>query len=184
MVIPAIVKVFLWALTPFLELRASIPIGVLGYNLNPALVVIVSVLADVLLAFVLLLILKPISRWLISKSKLFSFIFNWSLKRASLKTKKYLDKYGFIGLALFVGIPLPGTGVWTASLAGYLLGISFKKSFLAISLGCLIAGAAVLAITLTGISFERYFGLEALLGLVALIVFGAITRKFIFKKKN
>jgi len=184
MVISAIIKVFLWALIPFLELRASIPLGVLGYNLNPVLVVIISILADILLAFVLLLILKPISQWLSLKLKLFSFIFNWSSKKASLKTKKYLDKYGFIGLALFVGIPLPGTGVWTASLASYVLGMPFKKSFSAITLGCFIAGATVLLVTLTGISFEKYFGLKALLGLIVLIIFGAIVKKFLFKKKN
>ncbi|MCG2690004.1 small multi-drug export protein [Candidatus Parcubacteria bacterium] len=183
MAIPAIVKVFIWALIPFLELRASIPLGVLVYKLSPALVVIASILPDILLAFVLLLVLKPISQWLSSKSKLFSFIFNWSSKKASLKTRKYLDKYGFIGLALFVGIPLPGTGVWTASLASYVLGIPFKRSFLAITLGCFIAGTAVLLVTLTGISFEKYFGVEALLGLIAIIAFGIITKNFFLKEK-
>ncbi|MDP2951281.1 MAG: small multi-drug export protein [bacterium] len=184
MVIPAIVKVFIWALVPTLELRAAIPIGILIYKLNPFGVVFVAILADVLVAGLLLLALKPIFQWIKGKSNFFDSIFNWSSKKASLKTKRYLDKYGFIGLALFVGIPLPGTGVWTACLASYVLGMPFKKSFSAITLGCFIAGAVVLLVTLTGISFERYFGLEALLGLIALIVFGILTKKLLFKRKG
>ncbi|MBM4177520.1 small multi-drug export protein, partial [Candidatus Gribaldobacteria bacterium] len=158
-------------------------IGVLVYKLNPFLVVIFSILPDVLLALFLLLFLKPLIAWSSQQSKALALIFNWSTQKAGLKTKKYIEKYGFVGLALFVGIPLPSTGVWTACLASCILGISFKKSFLAISSGCLIAGLVVLGVTLSGISLERYFGFKAMLGLIALIVFGIIVKRFIFKRK-
>lgn len=184
MVIPAIVKVFIWALVPTLELRAAIPIGILIYKLNPFGVVFVAILADVLVAGLLLLALKPIFQWIKGKSNFFDSIFNWSSKKASLKTKRYLDKYGFIGLALFVGIPLPGTGVWTACLAAYVLNFKFKKAFLAISLGAFLAGIITLLLTLSSLNLEKYFGWKVFLGLIVVIVVGILTKKLLFKRKG
>ena len=54
-----------------------------------------------------------------------------------------IERYGPIGLALFVAVPLPITGAWTGSAAAYLLGFSFKKAFPAITIGVLIAGGVV-----------------------------------------
>lgn len=184
MILPAILKVSLWALSPFLELRAAIPIGILVYKLNPVLVVAISVLTDIFLGLALLLALKPVNQWLALKSKFFSAVFNWSSLKAGQKTKKHLEKYGFIGLALFVGIPLPGTGVWTACLASYILGISFKKSFFAIGLGAFIAGIIVLLATLTGSGLEKYFGLEALLVILGILLTWFVLKKILLKRKN
>ena len=58
----------------------------------------------------------------------------------ALKKKKQIDKYGYIGLMLFVGIPLPGTGAWTGTLAASLLNMDFKKSTLAVMGGVILAG--------------------------------------------
>lgn len=61
------------------------------------------------------------------------------LKNKADKNKAQIEKYGFWGLVIFIGIPLPGTGAWTGSLVAALLHMSFKKSLLACILGVLMA---------------------------------------------
>ena len=68
--------------------------------------------------------LKGIAEWLNQKAE---------------KNKPKIDKYGFLGLVLFVGIPLPGTGAWTGSLIASLLNIRFKKAFPAVLCGIVMA---------------------------------------------
>ncbi|MDR2429168.1 MAG: small multi-drug export protein, partial [Candidatus Margulisbacteria bacterium] len=63
-----------------------------------------------------------------------------------------IQKWEFWGLILFVGVPLPGTGVWTGSLAGYLLGLNRRKIILAALLGTTLAGLAMTLILTLGIS--------------------------------
>lgn len=86
-------------------------------------------------------------------------IFNWLKKTRWLRTKieklesksmgksEQIQKYEFIGLVLFVGIPLPGTGAWTGSLIASLLDIKFKKAFPAVILGILMATVIMCIIT-------------------------------------
>ncbi len=70
--------------------------------------------------------------------------FSWCLDKGHKGGEKLKEKAGnglFIALLLFVGIPLPGTGAWTGTLAASLLDMDFKKSSLAVMLGVLLAGA-------------------------------------------
>jgi uncharacterized membrane protein len=59
------------------------------------------------------------------------------------KASKYVDKYGLLGLALFVGVPLPGTGAYSGALAAHLLGMEKKKAMIAVAIGITIAGILV-----------------------------------------
>ena len=72
-------------------------------------------------------------------------------EKAHLKGQK-VQKYQYIGLWLFVAIPLPGTGAWTGSLAAAFLGMRLKKAMPAVTLGVLTAGAIMLALTHVGIN--------------------------------
>ena len=74
-----------------------------------------------------------------SKWKPTKKIVDW-LSNKTLKKKDQIDKYGYFGLFLFVGIPLPGTGAWTGSLLAILLNLDKKKSFITIAIGVLAAG--------------------------------------------
>ena len=77
--------------------------------------------------------------------------FDWAqrlMARVRRKGTKYIEKYEIMGLAVFVAIPLPVTGVWTGTAIAWLLKLGWKKSFLAISLGVLVATAIVSAISL------------------------------------
>ncbi len=73
------------------------------------------------------------------------------LKKVEKKSKKVMrriDEIGFIALALFVAVPLPGTGAWTGTLVAWILGLDRKKSILAISAGVVIAGVVILLASL------------------------------------
>jgi len=65
--------------------------------------------------------------------------------------KKPIDKYGEMGIAIFIGIPLPGTGSYTGALGAYLMGIGYKKFIIANVIGVLIAGTIVTLVVLSGV---------------------------------
>ncbi len=134
---------------PFLELRASIPYGIFETDLPLAVVFMVAVMANILLGPVLFFFLnKTIHRFL--KVKLVERGWQRIILRTQKKVHPYIEKYGILGLAVFIGIPLPGSGVYTGALGAYLLGFKFKDFLKATILGVLIAGLIVTIICLAG----------------------------------
>lgn len=77
----------------------------------------------------------------------------WVAQRAKKGSKEQLEKYGYIGLALFVMIPLPGTGVYAGTIAAYIFKMDSKKSFIANSIGITISSLIVWGATLLGRGF-------------------------------
>lgn len=140
---------FLISLVPFLELRFSIPLT-LWYNpgLSPTTVFVICVALNILaipVAYLLLdFILPPIRR----RVNLVERVFRWSVRRA----KKH-QNMSLVGLALFVGIPLPATGAYTGSLIAYIVGLDRKRATLAITAGVIIAGVLVWILATLGIIF-------------------------------
>jgi len=140
---------FLISLVPFLELRFSIPLT-LWYNpsLSPTTVFVICVALNILaipVAYLLLdFILPPIRR----RVNLVERVFRWSVRRA----KKH-QNMSLVGLALFVGIPLPATGAYTGSLIAYIVGLDRKRATLAITAGVVIAGVLVWILATLGIIF-------------------------------
>ncbi|MDR1997269.1 MAG: small multi-drug export protein [Candidatus Margulisbacteria bacterium] len=131
--------VFLISAVPLLELRASIPYAFLTEPLlNYRTALFLSVLGSWLPSFFVVFVLEHIEPLLRRIGFLRDF-----LDRLYVKTRarsERIKKWEFWGLVLFVGMPLPGTGVWTGSLAGYLLGLHKPKIILAALLGTLLAG--------------------------------------------
>ena len=145
---------------PALELRLSIPIGILsgkidlpfgfvleGMGLPWPLVFAVAVGSNMLLGPILYFALHHLLKHVL-KIPFAPLLYNRAAARASAKTRALIEKYGFIGLALFIGFPLPGTGSWSGALAAYLLGIPAKKFVAANALGVLLAGTVVTAVAL------------------------------------
>ena len=131
------VAIFIISLLPILELRGGlIAARILGVKFIKAF--IICYIANILpVPFILLFInwiFNKMSKWKPTKK-----IVDW-LSNKTLKKKDQIDKYGYFGLFLFVGIPLPGTGAWTGALLAILLNLEKKKSFIAIALGVLAAG--------------------------------------------
>lgn len=147
---------------PGLELRASIPLGIIangvslpfgmstaGFGMHWTLVFVVCVLANMLLGPIVFFLLHNVFQWL-RWFKLFDKIYMIFVNRAQKKIQKYVDKYGLLGVALFIGMPIPGSGSWSGALGSYLIGLSYKRFIIANCIGVFIAGVLVTLITLTG----------------------------------
>ncbi|MBN1779716.1 small multi-drug export protein [bacterium] len=147
--IQSILWLTLITLIPTLELRASIPIGFFGMDrqLSWPWVVLVCVIANILLGWTVFWIMGPAFQ-LIRKWNWFDRTIWPVLERTQHRIHPYVEKYGELGVAVFIGIPLPGSGVYTGALGAYLLGLDKKKFSVANVIGVLIAGAAVTAICL------------------------------------
>ena len=130
--------VFIISLLPILELRGGL-IAASLIGLAPVRAYIVSIIGNILPVPFILLFLSKILDWMEkSKIKFFKKIALWLRKKAN-KNKNQIEKYGYLGLILFVGIPLPGTGAWTGCLVATILGLDKKKAFLSTLVGILLA---------------------------------------------
>lgn len=138
--------VFIISLMPLLELRGGlIAASLLG--VKPLVGYIVSIIGNVLPVPLILLFINKILEWMRnSKVKLFRNTAKWLDKKAR-KNKTKIEKYGYLGLVLFVGIPLPGTGAWTGCLAASVLEMNRKKSFIAVMLGILMASIIMMLLS-------------------------------------
>jgi uncharacterized membrane protein len=142
-------KVFILSMLPITELRGSIPWAIKFYSLSVAEIVMLSIVGNILIGILILYALGPIME-ILSKNRIFNRLLTYIFKRTKKKGKMiYLLK--FYGLILFVGIPMPLTGVWTGSLAAYLFGLSRKKSIIAITAGVLISSFIVTSISIFSI---------------------------------
>lgn len=137
--------VILVTLSPVFELRGGIPLGI-SLGLSPPLVFFIAIIANTLLFFIVFFCLRLFYAKFLSRFQLF----NRYLENVKRRGKPKVDKYGFLGLTLLVAIPLPVTGVYTATFLSWLLGMGWKKAFPAIGLGVVIAGVIVILITLGG----------------------------------
>lgn len=88
-----------------------------------------------------MMVLPLIAKWA-QYLPFFEKLFAW-INRRTEKQQKEVNKYGFIGLTLFVAVPLPITGVWTGATVAYFLGIRKRYAFFALLLGVILAGALV-----------------------------------------
>jgi len=125
-------------LLPTTEQIGGITLG-LSLGLDPATVLITSLLVNCLLFFPIYFGLKLFYNRFLSKIGLFERY----LERTRNKGKPYIDKYGVLGLTLFVALPTPLTGTYTASILSWFLDLDWKKSFISISIGSII-GALVI----------------------------------------
>ena len=144
---PKAMIVFLSTL-PVTELRASIPIGILILGQGAKVTFFLSIIGNILPVAPIYFLLEPVSRFL-SKTTCMQRFFKWLFARAK-KRAGLIERYEAIGLMLFVGIPFPGTGVWTGCLIASLLRIRFWPTFLAASAGVIIAAVIVTILTLLG----------------------------------
>ena len=132
---------FLISMVPLIELRGAIPIAVgMGIPLSTAYVV--AVLGNMLPVPFIYLFARRVLTWGQDKP-LIGGLFRFCLvkgERGGEKLKAAAGRGLFVALLLFVGIPLPGTGAWTGTLAASILNMGFRKSVIAVMLGVLLAG--------------------------------------------
>ena len=134
---------FLISMVPLIELRGSIPIGLSSLWGDPIPVLplyIICILGNMLPVPFIYLFARRVLEWGADKKYIGKF-FKWCLEKGEKGGKKLQGKTGlFFALLIFVGIPLPGTGAWTGTLAASILDMDFKRSILAVMLGVILAG--------------------------------------------
>ncbi len=154
------VIVFLISMVPIVELRGAIPVAVrMGLPLGPSYVL--AVIGNMIPVPFIYFFARKILVWGKDKPYIGKF-FAFCLEKGEAGGKRLQKKAGrglFIALLIFVGIPLPGTGAWTGTLAASLLDMDFKKSVIAVMLGVLLAG-----IIMGAVSFGAFSALDVLTG--------------------
>ncbi|MCI9231686.1 small multi-drug export protein [uncultured Acetatifactor sp.] len=133
--------VFFVSMVPLIELRAAVPIA-LGMDLPVIPSYIVCILGNMLPVPIIYLFARKVLEWGADKPVIGKF-FTFCLEKGHKGGEKLKEKAGrglFVALLLFVGIPLPGTGAWTGTLAASLLDMDFKSSVIAVLFGVVLAG--------------------------------------------
>jgi uncharacterized membrane protein len=133
--------VFLVSMVPLIELRGAVPIGLVR-EVPFIQTYIIAVVGNMLPVPVIYLFARKVLIWGKDKKGIGKF-FSWCLDKGDRGGKKLKEKAGkglFIALLLFVGIPLPGTGAWTGTLAASFLDMGFKQSVIAVMCGVMLAG--------------------------------------------
>ena len=141
--------VALITMLPWIELRGGIPAGIL-MGLDPVLVLIVAVIANCAIIYPSFVFLE----WFFHLMKKVKWM-DRRITKIHEAAKPYVEKYGVIGLMLFVAVPLPGTGAYAGTLVAHLMCMKNKKAFISIALGVAIAG---LAVFLIATMFKETFG--------------------------
>ena len=174
--------VFLVSMLPIIELRGAIPIGV-GMGLDPKICFIIAIIGNMLPVPFIYLFARKILEWGKDK-KLTGKFFTWCLEKGEKGGAKLKEKAGetgtFFALLLFVGIPIPGTGAWTGTLAASFLNIGFKTSILAVTLGVLLAGI----IMSLGSKIVSCLGWPGLIGIIVGIIIIIVISVIIKQKKK
>ena len=140
--------VFLISMMPIIELRGAIPVAVgMGLPLIPSY--IICIIGNMLPVPFIYFFARKVLIWGSDKPVIGKF-FTFCLEKGEKGGKKLQAKAGrglFVALLLFVGIPLPGTGAWTGTLAASLLDMDFKSSVVAVMCGVLLAGVIMALIS-------------------------------------
>ena len=131
------------SMVPVVELRGGIPFGVaLGLPVWAAY--LAAIIGNILPVPFILVYIRKIFRWMRKRLPRLNSLVDRLEQKAHLKGR-VVTKYRYLGLLLFVAVPLPGTGAWTGTLAASLLDMDFKTSILAVMCGVLLAGVIMAA---------------------------------------
>lgn len=150
--------IFLISMIPIVELRGAIPIA-MGMDLPVIQSIIVCVIGNLIPVPIVYFFARNVLCWGAQKKHIGKF-FRFCLEKGEKAGQKLVRATGrgglFIALLLFVGIPIPGTGAWTGVLAASLLNMGFKSTVASVSLGVVLAGCIMAAVSMAGLHF---FGL-------------------------
>lgn len=147
--LPQWFQIFFLSMIPWLESRYVIPLAMLNFGWEWWQAFPIAIVGNMLPVPFILLFFRFVEKFL-RKYKfwtgLMDRLFSLTRKRADSKIKRY----EYLGLILFVAIPLPFTGAWTGSLIAYLFDLKLSKSLITIFIGIVIAASVMTALALTG----------------------------------
>ena len=135
----------LLAMVPVMELRGAIPIGV-AMGLPPLVTFIASVIGNMIPVPFILVFIRRVFKWMRVHIPRLGGLVDKLEAKAHVKGRK-VTKYKYLGLFIFVAIPLPGTGAWTGALAAAFLDMRLKSALPAIFAGVVVAGVLITGLT-------------------------------------
>lgn len=141
--------VFIVSMVPLFELRYTMVTLVPALGVNYVIALIIGIIGNMVPVPIIYLFARKVLEWGKDKKVIGNF-FTWCLNKGERGGKKLEEKAGkglYWALFLFVGIPLPGTGAWTGTLAASMLKLDFKKTVLAVMAGVVFAGLIMMAIS-------------------------------------
>ena len=150
------VWLFFMNLIPLTELRATIPAAILIWGLPWLPVFIASVLIHIALAPVIYFCLSKFLDFVL-RVDFFNRFYHNEVMKVQAKATPYVEKYGVLGLSLFIFIPLPGSGTYSGTLAAFLLKFGYKKLFIANAVGMFFNGLLWTGISIGAFSFLNGF---------------------------
>ena len=133
------------SMVPVIELRGGIPFGVAA-GLPVWMAMLAAVIGNLIPVPFIIVYIRRVFQWMRRRMPRFGGMIDKLEAKAHLKGQK-VQKYQYFGLALFVAIPLPGTGAWTGALAAAFLDMRLRKALPSIVAGVAVAGVVVSAIT-------------------------------------
>lgn len=152
-------SVYFWtaflSFLPISELRGAIPFAV-AHEVPWYVAYPLAAFLNALVAPVCWIFLSTLHK-LFLKMDWYKNFFDRFVERARVKLREKVERWGWLGIAVFVAIPLPITGAWTGTLGAWVLGLSRRKTMLAVILGVIAAGAIVTAVVLLGIQALNLF---------------------------
>ncbi len=132
---------FIISMVPLVELRAALPYAI-AHSVPTLPAYAICIIGNMLPVPFIFFFARKVLEWGKDKKYIGKF-FSWCLNKGHKGGEKLKEKAGrglFVALLLFVGIPVPGTGAWTGTLAASILDMDFKSSCIAVILGVLLAG--------------------------------------------
>jgi uncharacterized membrane protein len=142
--------VFIATLIPVLESQASIPLGLLAYKLPLEIILVLSTVASACIPLLVMPVLNTLVGLLRRHPRLRIWVDGFLESRIHKHSDSF-NRWGSLALIIYIAIPGPFTGAWTATLLAYIFGIKYWSAILAIAVGSLAAGLIVAAITLGGL---------------------------------
>ena len=170
------IKLFFLSMVPIIELRGAVPLGI-AMDLSPIYVYITSVIGSSIVAVPVVLLFRQVIDFFRHR-KYFNKVIRWVDKKIEGRAKK-LKGASIIGLIIFVGVPIPTTGSWSAAALASIFKMRIKDALLGIFIGNAIAGVIMMAVSLhlaEGITVKTL-----LIGLV-IVIAGIFT--IVKKKRN
>lgn len=183
--LPIVVKyllVWLISMVPIVELRGAIPIAE-SLKLDIFIYYPIAIIGNMLPVPIIYLFARKVLEWGKDKKiigKFFTFCLEKGQKGGDKLKESAGNKGTFWALLLFVGIPIPGTGAWTGTLAASFLNLDFKTSVAAVMGGVVLAGI----IMSLGSKLVSFFGWPGLIAIIAVILVAIIGSIVLGKKKD
>jgi uncharacterized membrane protein len=143
-------QIFFGSMIPWIESRYVIPYALWEFNWELWQVFPLAILGNMLPIPFVLLFFKFVEK-LLRKFRFWTKVMDWLFKRTRERADGKIIKYEYLGLIMFVAVPLPFTGAWTGSLIAYLFDLKFSKSLFTILLGVVISATITVILYSTGL---------------------------------